>query len=98
MKFSNTALPFLAALIGLAVIPAAQAQTLPSPKLTHIAPLGGQVGTSFELTLTGSEFDDAEGLHFSFAGAEVEVLGAAQPLNPADMKKKGGGAKAGGGA
>src|SRR5947207_8412 len=87
MCFKKTALSLITTILLGA--PTAQAQTLPPPKLTHISPSGGQAGTSFELTLSGAEFENFEGLHFSFPGAEVEALGPSQPLNPAEMKKKG---------
>ena len=56
----------LVALSAVAVVPA-RAQ-LPQPKLSTIAPAGGKQGSSVEVTLTGSDQDDATQLVFSHPG------------------------------
>ncbi len=63
-------------------------QSLPAPRLNLVMPCGGQTGGSFEMTVTGSDLDKAEGLHFSFPGAKVEVLGASAKVPPPEMAKK----------
>ena len=49
------------------------APTQGTPRITHLMPIGGQVGTSFELKVTGQDLKDVEGLHFSFPGVKVET-------------------------
>jgi hypothetical protein len=84
-----TSKPFLlAAAACLLWVANAAAQTVPAPKLTHVSPTGGQVGSTFELIVTGTDLDKAEGLFFSFPGATVESLGIIEPVVPVDPKKK----------
>ena len=64
-----------------------QAQSAPAPKILQVSPIGGQAGSTFELTIAGSDLDKAEGLHFSFPGAKVEIVGASK-VEPVDPKKK----------
>lgn len=73
------------------------AQSTPAPKISTIAPAGGQVGSSFELTVTGTDMDKAEGLHFSFPGAKSEAVGTSAKAPEAEMRKKGGGGRGMGG-
>jgi hypothetical protein len=47
-----------------------------TPRISHIMPMGGQAGSTFEFKVTGQDIKDVEGLHFSFPGAKVEVLGS----------------------
>jgi hypothetical protein len=56
-----------------------------TPRISHIMPLGGQAGTTFELKITGQALDGVESLHFSFPGAKAEVMGSA--TTPGDKKK-----------
>lgn len=44
---------------------AAQLAGLPTPRLLTITPMGGQVGTSAEVTISGSDLTDASELRFS---------------------------------
>ncbi len=78
----------LVAMACLLCVGNATAQAVSAPKLTHISPTGGQVGSTFELIVTGSELEKAEGLYFSFPGATVESLGIIEPVVPVDPKKK----------
>ncbi len=80
----------IAVVAGLLSGNSVQAQTLPASKISHVSPSGGQIGSTFELTVTGSDLDKAEGLHFSFPGAKVEMVGSTEKAPP-DLKKKGGG-------
>ncbi|NQV25459.1 MAG: serine protease [Rhodopirellula sp.] len=60
----------------------AQAVCLPSPRLLTTMPMGGRVGTSVEVTITGESFEDAEQLSFSHTGitAVQKRDEAGQPL------------------
>jgi hypothetical protein len=82
----------LAAVAGLLSVGVAGAQSLPAPKIAHVMPAGGQAGATFEVTVTGSDLDKAEGLYFSFPGAKTEAVGASEKAPPVEVKKKGGGA------
>jgi hypothetical protein len=66
----------------------AAAQSKAAPRINQVMPLGGKPGATVELAVTAQDADDVEGLHFSFAGAKVEVLGAEKASDP---KGKGGG-------
>ncbi|HWY85184.1 MAG TPA: hypothetical protein VNX28_00590, partial [Gemmataceae bacterium] len=59
LLFRETILPIKTLLIAAAVagVGAARAQSLPAPKLALVSPLGGQAGSTFELTVTGSDLD-----------------------------------------
>ncbi|HIE96983.1 MAG TPA: hypothetical protein EYQ63_08195, partial [Fuerstia sp.] len=46
----------------------AQSVCLPAPRLMTTLPMGGQVGTSVEITITGQNFEDADELSFSHPG------------------------------
>ena len=41
---------------------------LPTPLLTTVTPPGGKMGTEFEITVAGTDLDEADGLHFSHPG------------------------------
>ncbi len=41
---------------------------LPTPLLTTITPPGGKSGTEFEITVAGTDLDEADALHFSHPG------------------------------
>ena len=61
----------LAVLLVLASASLAHAQA--TPKVSHVMPMGGQAGTTFEFRVTGQDMPDAVGLHFNFPGVKVEV-------------------------
>jgi hypothetical protein len=63
---------------------AQQPTTYPTPLLKTVFPPGGQAGKTVEVTVDGSDLDDATGLYFSAAGLKAERL----PAPPADPKKK----------
>ena len=46
----------------------AQSVCLPAPRLMTTLPMGGQVGTSVEITITGQNFEDVDELSFSHSG------------------------------
>jgi hypothetical protein len=57
--------------------------TLPNPRLNYVFPAGGQVGTTFELKVTGDDLDDARELHFSHAGITATLQTAKPGLGQA---------------
>jgi len=82
----------LASLLALA-IPAGRVSAqpppgsnLPNPRLLTITPTGGKAGTQVELTLTGTDLDDAQALFFSHTGIKAERLSEAV-TPPPDPKK-----------
>lgn len=46
----------------------AQSVCLPAPRLLTVVPMGGQVGTTVEVTITGEHLEDTEELSFSHPG------------------------------
>lgn len=54
-----------AALLGLQAVSLAQSVGLPAPRLLTTMPMGGQVGTQVEVTISGEHLDDADQLIFS---------------------------------
>ena len=62
------------------------APTQGTPRISHLMPIGGQVGTSFELKVTGQDLKDVEGLHFNFPGVKVETTSS--ELTPVEKKGK----------
>jgi hypothetical protein len=59
--------------------------TLPGPHLYRIMPIGGRSGSTFELTLTGTDIEDPQGLLFSQPGIKTELI--LPPPSPPDPKK-----------
>src|SRR4051794_35817073 len=60
----------------------AQQQTppgLPSPRLLVVIPSGGRAGTTVEVTLTGQDLDNPQGLLFSHSGIRAERIEEARP-------------------
>ncbi len=72
-----------AALLGLFVAPAALAQQPqvqhPHPRITSVFPTGAKAGTTVEVTVAGTDLDDATGLTFSHPGLRAEVVPAPKP-------------------
>ena len=73
----------LAAMTFCAVASFASAQT---PRISHVMPMGGQAGTTFDFTVTGSDLKDVTGLHFNFPGVKVET-GTSEAVDPGKMPK-----------
>lgn len=48
--------------------------TYPSPRLNSVFPCGGMAGTIFEVTVRGSDLDDATALRFSHKGIGAELI------------------------
>jgi hypothetical protein len=68
-----------------------QATTPGSPLLLVVSPSGGKIGTTFELTASGQDLDEAQGLLFSHAGIKAERIspppGAAGESKTPEPKK-----------
>jgi hypothetical protein len=67
---------FLVALIWSVWATTAAAQlppTFPNPRLNYLFPAGGQIGTTFELKITGDDLDEARQLCFSHAGITARL-------------------------
>jgi Bacterial pre-peptidase C-terminal domain len=47
--------------------------TLPNPRLNYLFPAGGQVGTTFDVTITGDDLDDARQLIFNHTGITAKL-------------------------
>ena len=60
----------------------AQAVCLPAPRLLTTMPMGGQLGTSVEITITGANFENADQLSFSHPGitATPKLDDAGKPI------------------
>ncbi|HLJ95729.1 MAG TPA: hypothetical protein VKU02_21310 [Gemmataceae bacterium] len=80
--------------MGLGIVlcgPEAKAQKpdgpgLPTPRLYVVLPSGGQVGSTFEASVTGTDIEDPQGLLFSQPGIKAEPV-APPPPPPPDPKK-----------
>jgi hypothetical protein len=57
------------------------APTLPRPRLQSIFPAGAKVGTTVEVTLTGTDIEDPEELLFSHPGIRAEPVPPPPPAN-----------------
>ncbi|MBX3421679.1 MAG: serine protease [Pirellulaceae bacterium] len=51
--------------LSLAAFAAAQSVCLPAPRLLHVFPMGAQIGTTVEVTVSGENLDELAGLTFS---------------------------------
>src|SRR4051812_7667029 len=58
---------------------------LPSPRLLTVAPCGGKAGTTVEITLTGNDVEEPQGLLFSHPAIKAELIH--EPPPPPDPKK-----------
>jgi hypothetical protein len=80
-----------AALAGLVLGSAAIAQPppnrLPEPRINSVFPCGAQAGTAVEVAVTGTDLDDANGLHFSHPGFTAEVIPEPQEPKAKEPKK-----------
>lgn len=73
-------LSVLSAIVPTVVL--AQAVCLPAPRLLTTMPMGGQVGTTVEVTITGDHFENVDSLNFSHPGltAVPKLNDAGQPV------------------
>src|SRR4051812_393737 len=84
---------FLALGLLLGARPAAAQQlesNLPLPRLNTVFPCGGKAGTTVEVTVTGTDLDEPEGLVFSHPGLQAQPVAAAgkTPTPPPDPRQK----------
>src|SRR5262245_9950455 len=83
---------FILALLGACfVVASAHAQqnlpTLPQPRLQSIFPSGGKVGTTVEVTFTGTDLEEPQALLFSHPGLKAEPIIPAPPPSKVDPKQ-----------
>ena len=86
------ALALLLAGVGLLLARPAHAQpqvgsNLPTPRLMTVMPPGGKIGSSFEVTFTGTDLEEPEQLLFSHPGIKAEPLANPEPPAKPDPKK-----------
>src|SRR5437870_12797915 len=61
---------------------------LPAPRLFTVFPPGARAGTAIEVTFTGTDLEEPEGLLFSQAGIKADaVVPPEPPMPPADAKQ-----------
>ncbi len=84
---------FAAALLSTALLsglasaqPQQPGSALPHPQLTTLVPCGGKAGTVVEVTFTGTDLEEPEGLIFSHPGIKAEPV-LPPPPPPPDPKK-----------
>lgn len=80
--------PIAVTLVALALGHSAWGQEFPPPLLLTVTPLGSQVGTSVEVTVTGQNLDTTEGLYFSVSGVKAELVRPPEPEKKPDKSKK----------
>ncbi len=69
MRTTTSGIALIAvAALGMAAVAEAQSVCLPAPRLLTTSPLGGQAGTTLEVTITGDHIDGLETLRFSQPG------------------------------
>ena len=76
MKSSQIATAMLLGVAAILVptIANAQAVCLPAPRLLTTKPMGGQVGTTVEVTIAGDNIENTEQLSFSHAGLTAKAI------------------------
>src|SRR5262245_57563207 len=80
MRFQQSA---IAALTLFVTASFAAAQT---PRISHIMPMGGQVGTTFDVSISGQDLKAVSGLHFNLPRVQVET-GASEATDAPKMGK-----------
>jgi hypothetical protein len=66
-----------------------QGPGLPLPRLDSVTPYGAKVGTSVEVTLAGTDLEEAKALVFSHPGVKAEEIKPEPPkVDPKDPKKQ----------
>jgi hypothetical protein len=94
LRAAGTAL--LAFIVGLPLVDTANAQknqagVSGSPRVFVLSPAGGRAGTTVEVTITGQDLNEPQGILCSARGVTAEFAGGAEPLkgDPGKGKKKG---------
>jgi hypothetical protein len=80
-------LPLLALRAGNAQAQPMLESNLPAPRLMTVMPSGGKIGSSVEVTFTGTDLEEPEQLLFSHPGIKAEPLAAPEPPAKPDPKK-----------
>src|SRR5437588_10193884 len=60
---------------------------LPTPRLFAVFPAGARAGTAIEVTFTGTDLEEPEGLLFSQASIKAEPIVPPEPPMPAAAPK-----------
>lgn len=71
--------PLLALRAGNVLAQPKPGSNLPAPRLMTITPPGGKIGSSVEVTFTGTDLEEPEQLLFTHPGIKAEPLAAPQP-------------------
>ena len=58
-------------LVGLSSLPSVAVAQLPQTRLSSVFPAGGQLGTTFEVTIAGTDIDEVDRLTFSHPGLKA---------------------------
>ncbi|HTU22747.1 MAG TPA: PPC domain-containing protein [Gemmataceae bacterium] len=80
-------LPLLALWAGNAQAQQMISSNLPAPRLMTVMPPGGQIGSSVEVTFTGTDLEEPEQLLFSHPGLKAEPLANPEPPAKPDPKQ-----------
>jgi hypothetical protein len=72
-------------LVGLALVPTAQAQQI-SPRIGYVYPAGGQQGTVVQVVIGGRALSGASALSVSGSGIQAKVLAYSRPPTPREFK------------
>ncbi len=75
-------LPLLLLRAGNALAQPKPGSNLPAPRLMTITPPGGKIGSTVEVTFSGTDLEEPEQLLFSHPGIKAEPLAAPQPPPP----------------
>ena len=82
----SRAVALVALLLGSVAIAQPPQNALPQPRITSVFPMGAKFGTTVELTVNGTDLDDASALFFSHPGLSGEIV--ALPVPKVDPKAK----------
>ena len=77
---------FLAVASAAALYAQQPGASMPAPRINTVFPMGGQLGTSVEVTVSGADLDEPTGLVFSAPEIKGELVVAPEP--PVDPKAK----------
>ena len=80
------AIGFLAVAFAAVVFAQQPGPPLPAPRIATIFPMGGQLGATVDITVTGTDIDDPTGLMFS--ATEIQSVLVIPPEPPVDPKLK----------
>lgn len=79
-----------AVLVGTAALAQQPQNYLPQPRITSAFPVGAKAGSVAEITVTGTDLDDADGLLFSHPGIKAELLTPTEKVDPKAKPPAGG--------